>query len=87
MPLAHSPLVERIARVLAGRALSKNANGSEASAAGQVDLSWPDHREDALAVLRELREPDPSMAQAGDAATWQKMVHAALDAPTGEGSA
>ena len=87
MPLAHSPLVERIARVLAGRALSRNANGSEASAAGQVDLSWPDHREDALAVLRELREPDPAMARAGDAATWQKMVHAALDAPTSGGSA
>ena len=32
-----------------------------------------------IAVLKELREPDPSMAQAGDAATWQKMVHAALD--------
>ena len=79
MPLAHSPLVERIARVLAGRALSKNANGTEASASGDVDLRWPDYRDDALAVLRELREPDPSMAAAGDAATWQNMVHAALD--------
>jgi hypothetical protein len=80
MPLAHSPLVERIARVLAGRALSKNANGSEASASSDVDLRWPDFREDAVAVLRELREPDPSMAAAGDAGTWQKMIHAALDA-------
>lgn len=80
MPLAHSPLVERIARVLAGRALSKNANGSETSASGNVDICWPDFREDAVAVLRELREPDPSMAAVGDATTWQKMVHAALDA-------
>jgi hypothetical protein len=79
MPLAHSPLVERIARVLAGRALSKNANGDGASVSGDVDLCWPDFREDAIAVLRELREPDPSMAQVGDAATWQKMVHVALD--------
>ena len=79
MPLAHSPLVERIARVLAGLALSKNANGDDASAGGDVDLCWPNYREEALAVLRELREPDPEMAKAGDAATWQKMVHAALD--------
>ena len=79
MPIAHSPLVERIARVLAGLALSKNANGDEASVSGDVDLCWPNFHEDAIAVLRELREPDPSMAQAGDAATWQKMVHAALD--------
>ncbi len=78
MPLAHSPLTERIARVLAGRALSINANGSESSVSGQVDLSWPDHREDALAILRELREPDPAMAEAGDAETWRKMVQAAL---------
>ena len=79
MPLAHSPLVERIARVLAGLALSKNAKGDDPSAGGDVDMCWPDYRDDALAVLKELREPDPSMAEAGDAATWQKMVHAALD--------
>jgi hypothetical protein len=79
MPIAHSPLVERIARVLAGLALSKNAGGNDPSASGDVDLCWPDFREDAIAILRELREPDPSMAQVGDAATWQKMVHVALD--------
>ena len=80
MTEAVTPLIERIARVLAGRALSINANGSEPSAAGQVDLCWPDHRGDALAVLRGLREPDHAMAEAGDAEVWQKMVHAALDA-------
>ena len=79
MPLAHSPLVERIARVLAGLILSKNANGSDPSASGDVDLCWPNFREDALAVLRELREPDPSMAAAGDAVIWQNMVHAAIE--------
>lgn len=81
MPLAHSPLAERIARVLAGRALSANANGDRASAAGQVDMCWPDYREDALAILRELREPDPDMAEAGDADTWRKMVQTALGNP------
>ena len=81
MPLAHSPLAERIARVLAGRALSTNANGDQASAAGQVDICWPDYHEDALAILRELREPDPAMADAGDAETWRSMVHVALGNP------
>lgn len=78
MPLAHSPLVERIARVLAGLALSKNANGSDASASGEVDLCWPNFREDAVALLRELREPDPSMAAAGDPVVWTRMIEAAI---------
>ena len=78
MPQAATPLIERIARVLAGRALSINANGSEGSAAGHVDRCWPEHREDALSILRELREPDAAMAKAGDTEIWQKMVHAAL---------
>ena len=79
MPEAHSPLIERIARVLAGLALSSNADGSDASASGEVDDSWHDYREQALAVIRELREPDPAMVAAGDATVWTNMVHAALE--------
>ncbi|HYJ52194.1 MAG TPA: hypothetical protein VEW04_03395 [Allosphingosinicella sp.] len=78
MPVANMSLVERIARILAGRALSINAEGEDASASQEVDASWRDHREDALAVLHTLREPDPAMAEAGDVATWQRMVEAAL---------
>ena len=79
MPLAHRPLIERLSRVLAARKLSITASGSDASAGGQVDICWPDHRDDALAILHELREPDPAMAEAGDADVWRAMVEAALD--------
>ena len=78
MPIANSPLIERIARVLAARDLSSNANGTDASAGAQVDLCWPDRRADALAILHELREPDPAMADAGDVEIWRNMVQAAL---------
>jgi hypothetical protein len=71
-------VVERIARVIAGRVLSANAEGEDASAADEVDRVWRDYREDALAVLHTLREPDPAMAEAGDVETWRRMVEAAL---------
>ena len=79
MTEAHTPLVERIARVLAGYAHSSNADGADASAGRSVDECWPDYREQALAVIRELREPDPKMAAAGDFAIWSNMVRAALE--------
>jgi hypothetical protein len=78
MPVANMSLVERIARIIAGRALSINAEGEDASASQEVDASWRDHREDALAILHTLREPDPAMAEAGDVEIWQRMVEAAL---------
>jgi hypothetical protein len=78
MPVSTMSLLERIARVIAGRVLSINAEGEDASASAEVDASWRDYREDALSVLRTLREPDPAMAEAGDVATWQAMVEAAL---------
>ncbi len=80
MPVSHTPAVERIARVLAGRDVSSNAEGGDPSAGDRVDESWREYREDALSVLRTLREPDPVMAAAGDAALWERMVSAALDA-------
>lgn len=78
MPVSNGNVVERIARVLAARALSVNADGDDPSAAAEVDRIWPDHRDDALAILHTLREPDPAMADAGDPAVWERMIAAAL---------
>ena len=78
MPVSSTDIVERIARVIAGRVLSVNADGEDASAAAEVDASWRDYREEALSILRTLREPDPAMAAAGDVEIWQRMLEAAL---------
>lgn len=78
MPVSDQPLVERIARVLAGAAHSSNAQGSDPSAGEKVDAVWREHVNQALAVLHTMREPDRDMASAGDAETWAKMVEAAL---------
>ena len=73
MPVSEMPIVERIARVLAG------AEGSDPSAGEKVDLAWREHVNQALAVLHTMREPDSQMASAGDADTWTRMVEAALE--------
>ena len=78
MPESATPLVERIARVLAGAAHSSNAEGSDPSAAGKVDAAWPEHLNQAIAVLHTMREPDEAMAAAGDTETWRKMVETAI---------
>lgn len=78
MPESNRPLVERVARVLAGAAHSSNAEGSDPSAGDKVDLVWPQHINQALAVLHTMREPDEAMAAAGDAETWRTMVEAAI---------
>ena len=80
MAESETPLAERIARVLAGAAHSSNAEGSDPSAGEKVDLTWPEHMNQALAVLHTIREPDERMAEAGDSETWRKMVEAALEA-------
>ena len=79
MPESNCPLVERIARVLAGAALSSNAEGSDPSAGEKVDLAWREHMNQALAVLHTMREPDEDMAAAGDVDVWRKMVEAAIE--------
>lgn len=79
MPVSSLTLVERIARVLAGRAESSNAEGDDSSAGPSVDETWHEYTDDALAILRTMREPDQVMASAGDPAVWEKMVEAALD--------
>ena len=78
MPESNRPLLERIARVLAGVAHSSNAEGSDPSAADKVDLSWPQHLNQALAVLHTMREPDEAMAAVGNADAWTRMVDAAI---------
>jgi hypothetical protein len=84
MPVSNTSLVERIARVIAGRVVSINAGGEDPSAGDRVDSIWRDYREDALSVVRTLREPDPAMAEAGDVSVWERMIEAAL-AEQGEG--
>ena len=78
MPVSNTDVVERIARVIAGRIVSSNAEGSDPSAGDLVDGIWRDYREDAISVLRTLREPDAAMADAGDVAVWERMIEAAL---------
>ena len=78
MPVSEHPLVERIARVLAGAAHSSNAEGSDPSAGEKIDQVWREHVNQALAVLHTMREPDEDMAAAGDADVWRKMVEAAI---------
>jgi hypothetical protein len=78
MPVSEKSAVERVARVLAGAALSSNAEGSDPSAGDKIDLAWPQHVNQALAVLHTLREPDEEMAAAGDVDMWRKMVEAAI---------
>jgi hypothetical protein len=84
MPVSNTSVIERIARVIAGRVSSANAEGDDPSAADTVDSTWHDYREDAISILKTLREPDPAMAAAGDVATWQGMIEAALT-EAGEG--
>jgi hypothetical protein len=80
MPVSKLTLVERIARVLAGREISINAEGDDPSAGPNVDETWHEFVEDARSVLRTMREPDPVMAKAGDPQVWERMVEAALTA-------
>ena len=86
MPVSNTSLIERLARVIAGRVVSINAGGEDPSAGDRVDSIWRDYRGDALSILRSLREPDPAMAEAGDVAVWERMIEAAL-AEAGEGVA
>ena len=78
MPVSEKPLVERVARVLAGAAHSSNAEGSDPSAGDKVDMVWRQHVNEALAVLHTMREPDAKMAERGDAELWSDMIEAAI---------
>jgi len=82
VPISEQPLVERVARVLAGAAHSSNAEGSDPSAGDTVDRVWREHLNQALAVLHTMREPDERMAESGDAEAWTRMVEAAIEEAT-----
>ena len=79
MDVSTTPAVERIARVLAGQRISANADGDAESAGRQVDAVWRDYLNDAVAVLKTLREPDEAMAAAGDPRVWEAMILAGLE--------
>jgi hypothetical protein len=87
MPVSNLTLVERIARVLAGRHHSSNAQGDDPSAGPSVDETWHEYVDDALAILRTMREPDRVMASAGDVEIWERMVEAALSVERAVGTA
>ena len=72
------PMLERIARVLAGAEVSANADGDDAHAARVVDESWPNHRNQAMAILHVLREPDPRVEDSAAAEAWRKQIDAAI---------
>ena len=78
MPESNRPVLERIARVLAGAKLSVNAEGDNGHAADEVDRTWREHLNQAQAVLHTMREPDEAMAAAGDVGIWRDMVEAAI---------
>jgi len=78
MPVATTSLVERIARVIAGRVISANADGDETSGADKVDEAWRYYRDDAVSILKTMREPDAGAADAGDVAVWGRMIEAAI---------
>ena len=78
MDIATTSSIERIARVLAGRRLSDSADGNDPHASDQVDATWEAYRDDAISILKTLREPDAAMERAGDIAIWQRMIEAAL---------
>jgi hypothetical protein len=79
MPVSSTSIVERIARVIAGRVASINADGADPSAGDRVDATWRDYQDDARSILKTLREPDSVMAEAGDVDMWERMVLAAIE--------
>lgn len=78
MPESNCPVLERVARVLAGAELSVNADGDNGHAAAEVDRTWREHLNQAQAVLHTMREPDEAMAAVGDVAMWRNMVEVAI---------
>src|SRR3546814_19626236 len=68
MDISTQPAAERIARVLAGKRISANADGDAESASREVEARWKDYLPDAAAVMRTLREPDSAMAEPADPA-------------------
>lgn len=77
-------LVERIARVIAGYRLSANADGAECSAADAVDALWPAHQDEAVAILKALRDPSPTMIESGMGGEWGVLIEREVAAADGD---
>jgi hypothetical protein len=73
-------VIERISRVLAGQYFSRNAAGAagDDDASVLVDQNWVDFQEDAVAVLKTLRQPPASLTNENDVALWGLVIHSAL---------
>ena len=73
-------VIERVARVLAGQYFSRNAAGAagDDEASILVDQNWVDFQDDAIAVLKTLRQPPASVQNESDAALWGLVIQSAL---------
>jgi hypothetical protein len=78
MDIARTSPIERIARVLAAYALSRNCEGDMDSAGEAVDALWSHHAEPRWRCSRPART-STRMAQAGDPAIWERMVQTAIE--------
>lgn len=67
-------VVERIARVIAAYRLSANADGAVDSAADVIDSEWANYQDEAVAILKALREPSPDMEESGMGQEWRALV-------------
>lgn len=81
-PMAHADMdtIERISRVLAGQYFSRNAAGAagDDDASILVDQNWVDFQEDAVAVLKTLRQPPPALTNENDIALWGLVIQSVL---------
>jgi len=50
-------------------------------------MVWHGHLNQALAVLRTMREPDEAMTAVGDEDAWSRMIDAAMSKYSFEGEA
>ena len=78
-------LIERMARVIAGYRLSANADGSQCSAAEAVDALWAAHMDEAMAILKSMREPSPTMLESGLGGEWGVMIDREIERADGGG--
>lgn len=63
---ANTPAIKWIARVLAGRAASANADGDQVLAPATVNQIWPRHLDEAISILKALLKPDAAVVSVGD---------------------
>jgi hypothetical protein len=73
--------IERIARVLAAERISANAEGTDSSAGTEVDRRWLEYRDEAVALLKSLRDPPPEIEAVAGRDIWARAIAAALGEP------